>query len=242
MYKIIADTHCHTVASTHAYSTVDENAAYAAEAGLKILALTDHGPTMPDAPHLWHFYNLTILPRKINGVVILKGAEANIIDYDGHLDIDEVCYKSLEWINVSFHRESCKPGSVEEHTRAYLAVAQNPYVDVIAHSGTEIFRYDYEAGVKAFKEYGKLVEINEGSQRVRTDSLKNCAEIAKLCKKYEVPVVVSSDAHYKTSLGAYTASLRMLEEIDFPENLILNADIARFCAYLKEKRGLELSF
>ena len=131
---------------------------------------------------------------------------------------------------------------MEEHTKAYLAVAQNPYVDVIAHSGTESFRYDYEAGVKAFKEYGKLVEINEGSQRVRTDSLKNCAEIAKLCKKYEVPIVVSSDAHYKTSLGSYTASLKMLEEIDFPEKLILNADITRFCAYLKKKRGLEILF
>lgn len=242
MYRIIADTHCHTVASTHAYSTVDENAAYAAETGLKILALTDHGPALSDAPHRWHFYNLGVLPRKINGVVVLRGAEANIIDFDGNLDMDQVCYKRLEWINASFHRESCKPGTVEEHTRAYLAVAQNPYVDVIAHSGTESFRYDYEAGVKAFKEYGKLVEINEGSQRVRTDSLKNCAEIAKLCKKYEVPVVVSSDAHYKTSLGSYTVSLKMLEEIDFPEKLILNADITRFCAYLKEKRGLEIPF
>ena len=242
MYQIIADTHCHTVASTHAYSTVDENAAYAAETGLKILALTDHGPAMSDAPHRWHFYNLGVLPRKINGVVILRGAEANIIDYDGNLDMDQVCYQRLEWINASFHQESCKPGTVEEHTKAYLAVAQNPYVDVIAHSGTESFRYDYEAGVKAFKEYGKLVEINEGSQRVRTDSLKNCAEIAKLCKKYEVPIVVSSDAHYKTSLGSYTASLKMLEEIDFPEKLILNADITRFCAYLKKKRGLEILF
>lgn len=241
MVQIIADTHCHTVASTHAYSTVDENAAYASQIGLKILALTDHGPGMTDAPHRWHFHNLNVLPREIDGVTVLRGAEANILDFDGSLDMDEVCYQRLEWINASFHRETCKPGTVEEHTKAYLAVAKNPYVDAIGHSGTENFRYDYETGVKAFKEYGKLVEINEGSQRVRKTSMKNCVEIAKLCKRYEVPVVVSSDAHYKTSLGSYSASLTMLEEIDFPERLILNADLARFCTYLKEKRGLDLS-
>ena len=37
MVQIIADTHCHTVASSHAYSTVDENAAYAASVGMKVL-------------------------------------------------------------------------------------------------------------------------------------------------------------------------------------------------------------
>ena len=242
MIQIIADTHCHTVASTHAYSTVDENAAYAAQVGLKILALTDHGPAMEDAPHRWHFHNLSVLPRMINGVFILRGAEANILDYEGNLDMDRACYQRLEWINASFHRESCNPGTVEEHTRAYLSVAKNPYVDVIAHSGTNIFQYDYETGVKAFKEYGKLVEINEGTQRVRKDSLKNCAEIAKLCKKYEVPVIVNSDAHYKTSLGSYAVSLKMLEDIEFPKKLILNANLDRFRAYLKEKRGIELPF
>lgn len=228
------------MASTHAYNTVDENAAYAAQTGLQAIAVTDHGPAMPDAPHLWHFYNLAVLPRVINGVTVLKGAEANIIDFDGNLDLDDISYKRLEWINASFHTPSCQPGTVAEHTRAYLNVAKNPHVDVIAHSGTEAFRYDYETGIKAFKEYGKLVEINEASQRVRKGAAENCAEIARLCKKYEVPIVVNSDAHYKTSLGVYPNSLQMLEEIGFPEKLIINADAARFAAYVEQKRGIRL--
>ena len=44
--KILADTHTHTIASGHAYSTVDENARWAAEQGLRLLALTDHAPAM----------------------------------------------------------------------------------------------------------------------------------------------------------------------------------------------------
>ena len=45
--KIIADTHAHTLASGHAYSTIREMAAAARKRGLKALALTEHAPEMP---------------------------------------------------------------------------------------------------------------------------------------------------------------------------------------------------
>ncbi len=53
----------------------------------KALAITDHAPAMPDAPHRWHFENPTALPRTIDGVVMLDGAEANVVDAKGHLDL-----------------------------------------------------------------------------------------------------------------------------------------------------------
>ena len=59
--RIIADTHCHTIASTHAYSTWMENIHAAKEAGLSYLAITDHGPTMPGSPGRWYFKNLKII-------------------------------------------------------------------------------------------------------------------------------------------------------------------------------------
>lgn len=42
-----ADTHSHTLASGHAYSTIKEMAAAAEAKGLKALALTEHAPKMP---------------------------------------------------------------------------------------------------------------------------------------------------------------------------------------------------
>ena len=48
--KIIADTHTHTVASTHAYSTAQEMITAAKEKGLYAIALTDHAYRMPGAP------------------------------------------------------------------------------------------------------------------------------------------------------------------------------------------------
>lgn len=60
--RVVADLHCHTIASTHAYSTVTELAKAASERGLLAIACTDHGPAAPDSPHIWHFGNLDVLP------------------------------------------------------------------------------------------------------------------------------------------------------------------------------------
>ena len=46
--NIRIDTHSHTLASGHAYNTLREMAAMAAEKGLEGLAVTEHAPEMPD--------------------------------------------------------------------------------------------------------------------------------------------------------------------------------------------------
>ena len=56
MYPV--DLHMHTVASTHAYSTLHDYIAEAKRKGIKLFAITDHGPDMADAPHYWHFINM----------------------------------------------------------------------------------------------------------------------------------------------------------------------------------------
>ena len=50
--KFVADMHTHTLASDHAYSTISENAASAAKAGLSYLGMTDHCINMEDSPHI----------------------------------------------------------------------------------------------------------------------------------------------------------------------------------------------
>lgn len=66
------DTHAHTVASTHAFSTVDEYFREASAKGLHLFSITDHGPEMPDSPHPWHFGNMRVLPRVKDGVALLR--------------------------------------------------------------------------------------------------------------------------------------------------------------------------
>ena len=77
--KIIADTHAHTLASGHAYSTIKEMASAAKLRGLKALALTEHAPEMPGTCGLFYFQNLDVVPREADGVRLLMGAEVNIM-------------------------------------------------------------------------------------------------------------------------------------------------------------------
>lgn len=228
--------HTHTVASTHAYSTITENCTRAAEIGLKALAMTDHTTAMPDSPHIWHTHNLRVLPREINKITVLKGAEINITDYDGSVDLTEAELKSLEWIVASMHKYCLEPTTSEEHTRGYLNIAKNPHVDVIGHCTTDFFPFDYEKCLKAFKEYNKLVEVNESSIRMKKGSAQNVVPILKLCKKLELPVVVNSDAHFWTGIGDFSVSLKILDEVGFPERLVLNADWDKLKEWICEKR------
>ena len=81
--KIIADLHTHTLVSHHAYSSLEEMVAGAERANLSAIAITDHGPQMPDGANSWHFTSMWIVPRVINGITVLLGGEANIVSYDG---------------------------------------------------------------------------------------------------------------------------------------------------------------
>ena len=98
--KILVDTHTHTIASDHAYSTILENAAAAARAGLEALAITDHTPPLSDAPDMMHFQNLYTY---IYCVTILRGAELNICDARGSLFVPGDALRELDYCIASIH-------------------------------------------------------------------------------------------------------------------------------------------
>ena len=221
--KVIADLHTHSLASDHAYSTLLENVLHASKIGLEVLALTDHAPALIDAPHMWHFSTMkSTLPKYIEGVRILSGVELNILDFDGNIDLPDNILKNLDVVIASCHESVLSAGSIEEHTKMWLNIAKNPLIKIIGHSGNPIYSYNVEAVIKEFKKYEKIVEINAHSVISRKGSEKNCLEIAKMCKKYEVPIVVNSDAHIALSVGDVNWSMELLKSIDFPSHLNLS--------------------
>jgi len=231
-YPIIADLHTHTIASDHAYSTVQENAAAAALAGMRAIAMTDHGPALPDAPNPWYFDSMGVIPDYVGGVRVYKGAEANIKALDGSLDLSEHTLKHLEWVIASMHGPTCPHGTPEEITDCWLRVAADPLVDCIGHCGSEEYLFDYRRGIEAFAKYGKIVEINNHSFDVRRGAGEHCGSIARLCMEYGVRVVLTSDAHFSSQVGVFGHSEAILEECNFPEELILNASWERLEEYM----------
>lgn len=83
--RVEIDTHTHTLASGHAYNTINEMAKTAADKGLKGLAITEHAPQMPGTCHLFYFQNLRVVPRKRYGIELLLGTELNIMNEDGEV-------------------------------------------------------------------------------------------------------------------------------------------------------------
>ncbi|MEE0184940.1 MAG: phosphatase [Oscillospiraceae bacterium] len=238
---IQADLHCHSLASSHAYSTVDEMAAAARRYGLKAFALTDHAMSMPDAPHEWHFHNLHVLPQKINGVTVLRGAEANIKSFEGDIDMTEFDLSNLQWVVASCHVPVIKPGTEKENTAAYVnAVKNNTAIDVIGHC--TVFRYpvDFEAIAKACKEYGKFIELNESSFQYRRSTEENCIAMLRACKKYETEITVNTDCHYAGLIGQTPLTEKILESVDFPEKLIFNRDADKVLEYVSKKHNIIL--
>ena len=94
--KTLLDVHTHTVASGHAFSTLQEMAVAASEKGLKLLGITEHAPGIPGTCSPIYFRNLHVVPRRIYGVELLLGAELNIIDYKGTIDLGEEYFPMLD--------------------------------------------------------------------------------------------------------------------------------------------------
>lgn len=234
--KIVVDTHTHTLSSGHAYSTVQEMAKEAAVNGIEMFAVTDHGPAMKGAPFLYHFGNLRVIPFELYGVKIVKGVEANIIDYSGNTDMPDEYLKRLDFTMASFHDICITPSSVEEHTNALIEIIKNPLIDAVAHPGNPQFQVDLERVVLAAKENNKLIEINNHSFEVRTGSDKNCKRFALLCKEHGVRIVCGSDAHISFDVGKFDRLYKMFEDISMPEELVLNTSVVKFEGYLKERK------
>lgn len=237
--EILVDMHTHTIASGHAYSTIDENMRAAAEKNMKIVAMTDHTPSMPGGAHAFHFDNLKALPKELHGVRLLRGAETNIIDYEGNIDLKEETLANLDVAIASLHPPCLDFSDEETLTRCLEKVMENKYINIIGHPGDNRYPLDYERLVKKAKETGTLLEINNASLKpgsFRPGVRDNLKIMLAHCKAMSVPVVLGTDAHFYTEIGNFSESITLLEELDFPLELVMNLHPEGLLRYIEQKR------
>lgn len=238
--KLLIDLHVHSIASGHAYSTIKEIAQAAQEKGLQAVAITDHGPAMPGAPHGYHFSNLRRVPEIINGVRIFKGVEANILDTEGRLDMEPRFLKHLDLILAGFHSDCFPLGcSREEHTRAVVNAMAGGWVDIIVHPGNPQFKIDAEAVVRAAKEHHVALEINNSSLTgSRKGSLEVCPQIARIAGEMGILVSLGSDSHWADDVGELEAALELVLEAGIKPENILNTSLAKVEEFIAMRRQL----
>lgn len=232
------DLHVHTVASGHAYSTVEENARAAAARGLRGVGMTDHGPSMPAAPHQYHFKVLGFIPEWLCGVRIFRGVEANILN-GGALDLNDNELAPLDVVLAGFHADCGYTGTTaKEHTETLMKVMENPHVDIISHPGNPEFPLDYSAIVDQAIATGTALEINSCSfAKTRHGSAPNCRQIARLCAERGALVAVGSDAHIAVAVGDHDEALKAMVDAGIRPEQVVNCTLESTLEFLKLPMG-----
>lgn len=232
----LLDVHTHTIMSGHAFSTLNEMIQEGLHRGLKILGVTEHGPGIPGTCHPIYFRNIHVVPRQYGDMRLLLGAELNILNTKGELDLDEFYYKRMDIRIAGIHGLCWEGGTPEENTQGMINAISNPWTNIISHPGDGTAELIYEPIVLAAKEHHTLLEINSSSMRpIRgfNQAADNYIEILRLCKKYEVPVILGSDAHIACDIANYEHCLPLLQQTEFPEELVINDKPEEFLKYLE---------
>ena len=226
------DLHTHSVASGHAYSTIGELAAAAAAAGMRAIAITDHGPGLPNGPHLFHFTNLYRLHEFNGPCLLLTGVEDDLAGPDGSLHMPEKALAHLDVVLVGVHPYGWALGrSVAEINRSLLKAMENPLVKGISHPVNTWFDLDVKEIVKAAKPTNTAVELNMTKMSGLEVRLQKFIEWVE---EFDAPLMVNSDAHGAHEIGRWGAAGKFLDGVT--PTRILNRSLGAVAQFFDIRR------
>jgi DNA polymerase (family X) len=195
---IRGDLHMHTNA-TDGQGTLAEMIEAARARGLEYIAITDHSKRVSMARGLdgdrvrrqWR--EIDLINRDLDGFVVLKGIECDILERGG-MDLPDDVLAEADWVIASVHYGQQQPR--EQITARILGALENPHVDVIAHPTGRLinrrdpYQVDLDAVMATAAQLGKMLELNANPARLDLDDV-HCAAARRL----GVPIVINTDAH-----------------------------------------------
>lgn len=238
---IIADMHTHTIFSEHAYSTVKENIEEAKNVGLKYLAITDH--YYNDGTEI-HKKNETTrtqyfedrVNRLEKDIRVIGGAEFNLGQEIHSWDK----LSKLSWKPIGLHSWffDIENSSLEDLYQAFVKASDKH--NAFVHIERELHKIDSKkygpyltSDVKLFleavcilaKEKDIYLEVNESSlvtnEGGAADRLLYWLDFAK---RNENKIYLGTDAHYYAEVGKFNKVLSLLNNVEYPKELILNCN------------------
>jgi len=221
------DLHTHSVASGHAYSTVAELAEAGAAAGLDAIAITDHGPGLPQGPHVFHFSNLYRLREWDGACALLTGVEEDLAGPDGEVYLPERVLEELDIVLVGVHpygwAQQQTPAAV---TRSLLKAMENPLVRGVTHPVNTWMRLDVKEIVKAAAATRTAVELNLSKI---TGLERELQEFLGWVEEYDAPLMVNTDAHIAAEVGRWERAEWLLPLIN--PGRVVNRSVEAVCAF-----------
>lgn len=209
--KFVTDLHTHTIASGHAYNSMDEMAKAASDKGVELIAITDHAPALPGGAHEFYFINLKVVPEYIEGVRILRGCEINVINEKGELDLEHKYIRNLDYIIAAMHPPVFKPISSKVNTKAAVKVMHDSRIKALAHPDDVRYELDYDTLAKAAVDTNTYLEFNSHSIECGRGSKDTFKRMYEGVIKYGAKIVLGSDAHYKNRIADFDELWEMLE-------------------------------
>ena len=239
--NIKMDLHTHTLASGHhTFDTVTDLAKQANLRGIEYLGITDHAPKMQGTASENYFRNLRYANKSVCNVKMLYGAELNVLNQKGEIDLSNEILSRLDFAIASLHNQTFKPKSEEENTIALLNAMNNPYVLTIGHPDDPLYGINVKKLVDGAKATNTALEISSvgiSPNGYRGYGIRRLIEMILECKKKEVFVTLGSDSHGRENVGNFKNTLKVLELTDFPKELVLNANPELFFELVKTKRN-----
>lgn len=235
--KALVDLHTHTIVSGHAYSTWSENVKCARKRGLQVLGISEHAPMMPGSCGELYFTNFKVLPKYVGKMRVLNGIEANILNFDGNIDVREPVLSKVDYIIASLHSPCIKAGSVAQNTSALIGAMRNPFVKIIGHPDDDRYPLDYEEITQAATAEKVALELNNSSLNplsTRVNGEKNIRNLLEKCIDNHTMIIMGTDSHFCNDVGRFKESYKILKELDFPREQIINEDIKRLSFVLNK--------
>ena len=233
--EFIADLHMHCLACDHGYNTIDELALEASKKGLKCIAVTEHGKATEDSPRIQYFINMHCISPYLHGVRVLHGAETGLTAPFGKPDLPNGVLKQLDFVIASMHGDGMPQRyNKSDYTNAYIHALENPYIDAIGH----ILRYGHdvyiEPVIKTAAANNKVIEVNEPTLK-RPGYKQTLSIVLQLCKRHDIHIMLSSDAHHASLVGKFDNGIKLIEETGYPHELIINSSQERLLEYLNSR-------
>lgn len=218
------DLHTHSINSGHAFHTIDELIKTAKKRNIQYLGITEHGSSMAGTSHLGYFEMLPEFPKRVNGVNVYMGVEANILNTDGLIDIPVETQNKLNLIIVGLHKQTpYVTNNKTANTQAIISAIEANKVHIISHPINMSFEIDLYDVVTCAIKNNVLIELNNRTFQSLTN--KMIAEYRNMIlhlKSHNFPIVLNSDAHMTYDIGNIKNILKLFSELNLDEKMILN--------------------